>query len=277
MAHLVPFPEKFHLVREFMDKHYPIETCSGLNSSIRLALYSLQQQATIGVCNTKSPSSWNVREKLKWDAWKELGGMSQLEAMVFYVQLVEREVDRQWFEKLRSPEQATLPGQSVTSESLEQNGSSQAPLPDEEKPRDYESALLALNRLSLQLQSTAAKLSEALQSNERLRHELDAKTRECCLLRQQIGGNGAGSGVATDALRPSSSSSLDLQTPPASSGSGQHPQCPRAFREAAGPPSVAPPENSNKIVHYYYSSSDSQGTWWSWLWPWRSGTDPGLI
>eukprot|EP00993_Chasmostoma_nieuportense_P003311 NODE_4036_length_852_cov_42.027586_g3879_i0.p1 GENE.NODE_4036_length_852_cov_42.027586_g3879_i0~~NODE_4036_length_852_cov_42.027586_g3879_i0.p1 ORF type:complete len:228 (-),score=54.10 NODE_4036_length_852_cov_42.027586_g3879_i0:160-843(-) len=99
MAHMIPFPDKFHLASRYMDHHHPLETDETIDTSHRLALYSLYQQATVGPINTKCPSLWYVTERAKWDAWNSLGKMSQLEAMVFYVQLVEKEVDADWLSK----------------------------------------------------------------------------------------------------------------------------------------------------------------------------------
>ena len=47
-------------------------------------------KALHGQNNTAAPSRWSVTERAKWDAWNSLAKMSQLEAMVFYVQLVEK-------------------------------------------------------------------------------------------------------------------------------------------------------------------------------------------
>lgn len=47
-------------------------------------------QALHGKNRTPAPSWWNALERAKWDAWASLDQMSQLEAMVFYVQLVEK-------------------------------------------------------------------------------------------------------------------------------------------------------------------------------------------
>ncbi|KAL9656835.1 hypothetical protein ABK040_004370 [Willaertia magna] len=59
-----------------------------------LLLYSLYKQATVGDCNTSQPSMFNMKERAKWDAWKEKEGMSKEDAMEQYVQLVDELVNK---------------------------------------------------------------------------------------------------------------------------------------------------------------------------------------
>ncbi|EOD06815.1 hypothetical protein EMIHUDRAFT_453412 [Emiliania huxleyi CCMP1516] len=59
-----------------------------VSDSDRLLLYALQRQAEDGQCTAGSPSYWGS-ERAKWKAWRELGSMSQIEAMVHYARAVE--------------------------------------------------------------------------------------------------------------------------------------------------------------------------------------------
>jgi len=52
-----------------------------------LLLYSLFKQATVGDVNTEQPSMFSMKERAKWDAWKEKEGMSKEDAMEQYVAL----------------------------------------------------------------------------------------------------------------------------------------------------------------------------------------------
>uniref|UniRef100_A0A8B9HCC2 ACB domain-containing protein n=1 Tax=Astyanax mexicanus TaxID=7994 RepID=A0A8B9HCC2_ASTMX len=49
-----------------------------------LKFYSYYKQATLGPCNIPRPGFWDPVGKAKWDAWNELGDMSQEEAMGAY-------------------------------------------------------------------------------------------------------------------------------------------------------------------------------------------------
>jgi acyl-CoA-binding protein len=58
---------------------------------LRLALFALHQQATVGPCTEAKPWGWNVVESAKWESWNQLGNMSSVEAMRLYVKLIEQE------------------------------------------------------------------------------------------------------------------------------------------------------------------------------------------
>ncbi len=55
-----------------------------------LFLYSHYKQATIGDCDIKEPNFWDVKEKLKYSAWKKLKGMSKDKAKEKYVKKVKK-------------------------------------------------------------------------------------------------------------------------------------------------------------------------------------------
>eukprot|EP00899_Mesostigma_viride_P010163 jgi/Mesvir1/19148/Mv01171-RA.1 len=100
MAQPPPFPEKFHLAAEFSGVSGsritgPPEGVS-LGDETRLLLYALHQQATEGQCQHAKPWGWNVVERAKWTSWKQLGSMSNVEAMRLFVRTLEEEVPN-WF------------------------------------------------------------------------------------------------------------------------------------------------------------------------------------
>ena len=67
-------------------------SCTGskpVPDELRLVLYALHQQATVGPCTEAKPWSWNVVESAKWESWNQLGNMSSVEAMRLYVRMVE--------------------------------------------------------------------------------------------------------------------------------------------------------------------------------------------
>ncbi|KAG1710390.1 Enoyl-CoA delta isomerase 2, mitochondrial [Nymphon striatum] len=56
---------------------------------IKLKIYALFKQATIGTCNVKKPGMLDIVGKAKWDAWNSLGTMSMEEAQKSYSDIVD--------------------------------------------------------------------------------------------------------------------------------------------------------------------------------------------
>ncbi|GLD56669.1 enoyl-CoA delta isomerase 2, mitochondrial-like isoform X2, partial [Lates japonicus] len=46
-------------------------------NEVKLKIYALFKQATQGPCNTPKPGMLDFVNKVKWDAWKSLGSISQ--------------------------------------------------------------------------------------------------------------------------------------------------------------------------------------------------------
>ncbi|KAJ8277026.1 hypothetical protein GJAV_G00070630 [Gymnothorax javanicus] len=57
-------------------------------NEVKLKIYGLFKQATLGPCNTPKPGMLDFVNKAKWDAWKALGSVSQDEARQQYVDLI---------------------------------------------------------------------------------------------------------------------------------------------------------------------------------------------
>lgn len=55
-----------------------------------LQLYSLYKQTTVGNVNTSQPWAVQLEARAKWDAWKSKEGLSKEEAMVKYVEEVDK-------------------------------------------------------------------------------------------------------------------------------------------------------------------------------------------
>ncbi|XP_041822430.1 acyl-CoA-binding protein homolog [Chelmon rostratus] len=53
-------------------------------------LYGLYKQATVGDVNIVRPGFFDLTGRAKWDAWQAKKGLSKDEAMVAYVNLVEK-------------------------------------------------------------------------------------------------------------------------------------------------------------------------------------------
>ncbi|CBZ39122.1 hypothetical protein, conserved [Leishmania donovani] len=85
------FPDKYYEVAKYFDYYIGnLEESPLLSDAQRLMFYALRQQADHGQCTTAAPSFWYSRERHKHQAWKQLGRMSNFEAMVFFVQQFEQ-------------------------------------------------------------------------------------------------------------------------------------------------------------------------------------------
>lgn len=58
-------------------------------NEVKLKIYALFKQATIGKCNTPKPGMMDIVGKYKWNAWNDLGSMSQDDAQQEYIKLVD--------------------------------------------------------------------------------------------------------------------------------------------------------------------------------------------
>ena len=54
-----------------------------------LKIYALYKQSIVGDCNTSQPGFFNMKEKAKWNAWRGVTGITQQQAMIEYIQMVE--------------------------------------------------------------------------------------------------------------------------------------------------------------------------------------------
>lgn len=61
-----------------------------LSNEQKLAFYALFKQATVGPCNTPKPSILSIYDRSKWNAWNDLGRMGKDEAIVRYVEQLEK-------------------------------------------------------------------------------------------------------------------------------------------------------------------------------------------
>ncbi|XP_077982955.1 enoyl-CoA delta isomerase 2-like [Glandiceps talaboti] len=57
-------------------------------NEVKLKMYALFKQATVGKCNAPKPSAFNFVGKAKWNAWDSLGSLSQDDAKKQYVGIV---------------------------------------------------------------------------------------------------------------------------------------------------------------------------------------------
>uniref|UniRef100_A0A147BHW6 Putative enoyl-coa delta isomerase 2 mitochondrial-like protein n=1 Tax=Ixodes ricinus TaxID=34613 RepID=A0A147BHW6_IXORI len=58
------------------------------SNDVKLQLYALFKQATVGKCNVAKPGTFDFVGKAKWDAWNKLGEMSQEDAQKEYASIV---------------------------------------------------------------------------------------------------------------------------------------------------------------------------------------------
>ncbi|KAL6074668.1 Enoyl-CoA delta isomerase 2, mitochondrial [Balamuthia mandrillaris] len=59
-----------------------------ISNEQKLKFYGLFKQATEGPNTTKAPSRLDVIKRYKWNAWKELGSISKIDAKKKYVAMV---------------------------------------------------------------------------------------------------------------------------------------------------------------------------------------------
>eukprot|EP00271_Cylindrocystis_brebissonii_P007239 TRINITY_DN20548_c0_g1_i1.p1 TRINITY_DN20548_c0_g1~~TRINITY_DN20548_c0_g1_i1.p1 ORF type:complete len:803 (+),score=152.58 TRINITY_DN20548_c0_g1_i1:45-2411(+) len=97
------YPERFHVAAQYAavpgtvqvdsSAAHPLKGFSDLHS---LMLYALYQQATNGPCTTPKPWFLDIVESAKWSSWKELGNLSQVEAMRLFVRYLDEEAPDWW-------------------------------------------------------------------------------------------------------------------------------------------------------------------------------------
>lgn len=59
-------------------------------NEVKLQMYALFKQASIGANNTPKPGAMDIVGKFKWSAWTNLGSMSQEDARKEYIALVQK-------------------------------------------------------------------------------------------------------------------------------------------------------------------------------------------
>jgi len=59
-----------------------------LDNENQLKLYKYYKQALFGNNNTDAPSVFNIRSKMKWDAWTSIKDMTSEKAKEHYINLV---------------------------------------------------------------------------------------------------------------------------------------------------------------------------------------------
>ena len=63
-----------------------------IDDETKLILYALNQQALHGECQEPKPWAWSVVDAAKWNSWKQLKDMANVEAMRLYVKVLEDSV-----------------------------------------------------------------------------------------------------------------------------------------------------------------------------------------
>ncbi|KAI9468995.1 MAG: acyl CoA binding protein-domain-containing protein [Benjaminiella poitrasii] len=71
-------------------QHLPASSSFQPTKNQKLELYALYKQVSEGNINTQRPGLFDVVGRAKWDAWKKLEGLSQLEARHLYVEALLR-------------------------------------------------------------------------------------------------------------------------------------------------------------------------------------------
>jgi diazepam-binding inhibitor (GABA receptor modulating acyl-CoA-binding protein) len=79
--------KKLELEIEFEEYCQKIKKAPQQTNEILLELYGLYKQSKEGDCNKDEPSFYLLKEKAKYNAWKNLEGIKKDEAMKRYIQL----------------------------------------------------------------------------------------------------------------------------------------------------------------------------------------------
>lgn len=82
-------------------------------NDVKLKLYALYKQATVGKCNASKPGVFDLVGKAKWDAWNTLGDMPQEKAQEEYASLIG---------KLAGGSQTSSGGSGVQQQQQQQQG-----------------------------------------------------------------------------------------------------------------------------------------------------------
>ena len=69
-----------------------------LDNNTTLKFYKYYKQATIGDCNTTQPSLFDFKNKVKWEAWNSMKGVSSDKAKCLYITLL-KSLDETFTEK----------------------------------------------------------------------------------------------------------------------------------------------------------------------------------
>ncbi len=81
--------------KEFEDAKSRLSTLTeDPGSDVKLRIYGLFKQATVGKCNTPKPSMVDFVGRAKWNAWNELQ-VSQTEAEQMYIDLINELVGKE--------------------------------------------------------------------------------------------------------------------------------------------------------------------------------------
>jgi len=89
----------FDAAAEFVQVRTTATGDTPLPDHVLLSLYGYYKQATEGSCTLKKPGLLDFRGRVKYDAWKRLGDMSQEEAQAGYVALVTQHFGSDWQNK----------------------------------------------------------------------------------------------------------------------------------------------------------------------------------
>ncbi|CAJ0752027.1 1674_t:CDS:2 [Entrophospora sp. SA101] len=77
---------QFKSAYNFLNKNQKVN----FPNEIKLQLYANFKIATVGNCNTSKPSLLDFRGRAKWDAWKEKDDITKEQAMLQYIDIVEK-------------------------------------------------------------------------------------------------------------------------------------------------------------------------------------------
>ena len=80
-----PLKEQFEIA-VIIGKNLPREKLSLIGTENVLQFYAFYKQATKGPCQIEKPVIFDITNRAKWKAWRELGNLSCEESMILYLE-----------------------------------------------------------------------------------------------------------------------------------------------------------------------------------------------
>jgi diazepam-binding inhibitor (GABA receptor modulating acyl-CoA-binding protein) len=81
---MTDYKEKFQIMTKNIEKYIKKNGSYSIVKDDLLSLYGYYKQSVKGDCNKKKPLFFDIKGRLKWEAWDKLEGMSTEEAMIRY-------------------------------------------------------------------------------------------------------------------------------------------------------------------------------------------------
>jgi diazepam-binding inhibitor (GABA receptor modulator, acyl-CoA-binding protein) len=79
---------RFERYVEHVDNFKKSDSPPVISDAMKLKLYGLYKQSTIGDINVPQPGIFNMTDRAKWNAWHEFSGLTRSSAQKMYINTV---------------------------------------------------------------------------------------------------------------------------------------------------------------------------------------------